>query len=236
MSNARQPASAETPSGPAASASRAATRCCGRSRAPRRPRPRRAGAIGQCDLADPAVALDRLHLDPGAEIDAVGALQIGGDLPDHVAERTGQRSPTPLDERDVQPELAAHGCHLRTREPTADHQHARGSRRAAPAALLRRCSSGRTPPRRVPPRRGPATGGCAPPWRSPRGRSRPCGRRRAAPAAPRDRGPSRRHPATTRRHRDHGAWAGPSRVPERSRPAPASRAAAGRTAAALRHR
>ena len=34
--------------------------------------------------------LERADLDPRAEVDAVGALEVGGDLADHVAERTAK--------------------------------------------------------------------------------------------------------------------------------------------------
>ena len=72
-------------------------------------------AVGQAGLAHPAVALERRHLDPRAEIDAVVALEVGGDLPDHVAERTAQRRPSPLDERHV--EARAGGTPTRSPSP-----------------------------------------------------------------------------------------------------------------------
>ena len=53
----------------------------------------------------------------------MGALEVRGDLADHVAKRTAKRRGAALDQRDVEPQLAADGRDLGPGEAAADDEH-----------------------------------------------------------------------------------------------------------------
>ena len=139
-------------------------------------------SVRQRGLADPAVALERADLDPRAKVDAVGALEVGGDLADHVAKRTAKRRGAALDQRDVEPELAADRRDLRPGEAAADHEHTPrlvGEQRMELRCVIARAHGDDAIERAFV--RRPATAGCGRRWRSRAGRSR-----RVRPSASRD--------------------------------------------------
>jgi hypothetical protein len=99
-------------------------------------------AVGELSAAQPTggIALQSGDGDAATQVDAVLALQVGGDRADHPAQRAHQRRRPPLDEGDRQVALPAHRGDLGTGEPAADDQHPTGrsaSRWRNPAASSR---------------------------------------------------------------------------------------------------
>ena len=83
------------------------------------------GAVGE--LCAPhvsvCVSFERLHRNPGTQVDPGVTLHLGGDVTDHTAERADQRCAGPLRDGHVQPEIAADRCHFGADEARTDDQH-----------------------------------------------------------------------------------------------------------------
>jgi hypothetical protein len=87
------------------------------------------------------VALQRRHAHPAAQVHAVVALHLRGDLPDHPPERADQRRRAPLGDGHRDIEFPADRRHLRADEPGTDDQdprRPRGQRLLQPRGVITR--------------------------------------------------------------------------------------------------
>ena len=125
MSNARQPASQATPQKPRPARALQPFDVADRPERRHHHVDVERGAVGEpgAPHVSVRVAFERLDRDAGAQIDAVVALHLGGDLADHAAERADERRVGALGDGHFEAEIAADRGHLRADEARADDQH-----------------------------------------------------------------------------------------------------------------
>ena len=193
-------------------------------------------AVGQAHPLHPVAALERLDADAEADVDAVVAVQVGGQRPQVGAQDPLQGHGQGLDHGDLEAPLAAGGGHLGADEAGADHDHpARGGVEVGPdgQAVVERAQH-------VDPGQAAAAGQVAGRRaggddQAVEGDGAPVGQGQTAVAQVQAGGPAARAPSRPRA-RPTSTGRRPSAAVPGARPAPAWTAAAGRRAAGPRPR